>query len=90
MKVVKQNTACEICGEDFEGDFIQHEKPEDDFPWEGQPTMFKTYDDDGSEIIEYEGAPEEITYPHIHEQPTVECHVCLECRKELGAKKDAD
>lgn len=70
MKIVKEETDCEICGELFQGEFIQHESPADDFP--NEQDWLNEFDG------EYE--LEELTYPHLHEQPTVNCHICPNCR----------
>lgn len=69
-KVIDKNT-CEVCGEEFDAEYIQHDSPEDDFVWEKNEVYLK-------EIGESEG----ITYPHKHEQPTVECHICPNCRRK--------
>ena len=82
MKIVKKETSCEVCGEIFEGEFIQHEKPEDDFPFEQEPAYQESYDEDGTTIGEWID-PEPSIYPHIHEQPTVECHICPKCRNNI-------
>jgi len=72
MKVVKKETDCEVCGKLFMGEFIQHDTPDDDWEWERDPRSL--------EII---GETEDdIAYPHIHEQPTVECHICPDCRQK--------
>lgn len=77
MKMVKAEAVCDICGRIFEGEFIQHEKPEDDWPDEK----------------EWENVvAEDFVYPHLHYQPTVECHICPECRKPIvnSVKCDKD
>lgn len=79
MQIVKKQTVCEVCGDFFDGEFVQHEKLEDDYPWETLPNYESDIDEDGIEIINIE-VPEERVYPHLHEQPTAECHICPDCR----------
>jgi len=83
MRIVKRETVCEVCDALFYGEFIEHERPEDDFDWERDPAYQRM-------LIEEEGFDEEDVlnpvYPHEHEQPTVECHICPKCR-EVGEKR---
>jgi hypothetical protein len=73
MKIVKKDSFCEVCGKVFQGDFIEHETPIDDYEWENAPEY--------REFLKLEWE-DEARYPHWHEQPTVECHICPKCREE--------
>jgi hypothetical protein len=78
-KVVKNKTECEECGKEFEGEFIQHDKPTDDWQWEKEPQVHGITDEDGTVCCEVEPPEDKPTYPHLHEQPKPECHFCPDC-----------
>jgi hypothetical protein len=75
MKLVLRETACDVCGKIFMGEFVQHDSPEDDYDWEEPSVFCKLWVEAGYDPADLS------TYPHIHELPTVECHICPECRK---------
>jgi hypothetical protein len=91
MKIVKQETVCEFCGKRFMGDFIQHETPEDDFKWEKEMMQDAKELDEDSFYMKWEEDIEnwkEQTYPHTHEQPTPECHICPSCREKAEKERE--
>jgi len=76
-KIVKSKTACDECGKEFDGEFIQHDTPADDWPWEKEKQVREVADEDGHTYLEMEDAED------LHEQPTLKCHFCPDCIQKL-------